>query len=86
MSPRELVKKRKHADPTSGSGNALTPPQTGLDGTSVLGREAFATISAVEGIALSEEAHQMFADFDARGVPHDERRRAIIERFKGETR
>jgi type II restriction/modification system DNA methylase subunit YeeA len=47
-----------------------------------LGRQAFAKISEVEGIRLSKEAEQAFEEFDAQGLSPDERRRAIIGRFK----
>jgi hypothetical protein len=50
--------------------------------TSALGRETFAKISEVEGIRLSQEAKRAFAEFDAQGLSHEERRRAIIGRFK----
>jgi hypothetical protein len=43
-----------------------------------LGRERFAKISAVEGIALTAEMRQRAADFDRRGMTSDERRRSII--------
>jgi len=36
----------------------------------------------VEGILLSDEMKEAFAEFDAQGLPHEERRRAIISRFK----
>lgn len=52
------------------------------DKATILGRDAFAKISEVEGIRLSEEAKRMFAEFDARGLPPEARRRAIIDRFK----
>ena len=47
-----------------------------------LTREEFARISAVEGLRLSEPMQQVFADFDRRGLSHEERRQAIIDRFK----
>lgn len=49
-----------------------------------IGREAFAKISEVEGVRLSEEAKEAFAEFDRRKLSPDERRRAIIARFKRE--
>ena len=55
------------------------------NGAPALGRETFAKISEVEGIRLSNEAKQTFADFDARGLPAAARRRAIIGRFKPAT-
>jgi uncharacterized protein (DUF433 family) len=48
----------------------------------VIGREAFARISAVEGIELSDAAKNAFAEFDRRELSHEERRNAIIGRFK----
>jgi hypothetical protein len=45
----------------------------------VIGRARFAKISAVEGIALTDEMKRRAAEFDRRGMPADERRRAIID-------
>jgi hypothetical protein len=50
--------------------------------TFALGRETFAKISEVEGMPLSDEMKKAFAEFDAQGLSHEERRRAIIGRFK----
>ena len=50
----------------------------------VIGREAFAKISEVEGIRLDDDAKAMFADFDRRKLSAEERRRAIVSRFKRE--
>jgi hypothetical protein len=47
-----------------------------------VGQVAFAKISEVEGVRLSEEAETAFAKFDSQGLSDQERRRAIIERFK----
>jgi type II restriction/modification system DNA methylase subunit YeeA len=47
-----------------------------------LTREEFAKISEVEGLRLSEPMKQAFADFDRRGLSPEERRQAIIDRFK----
>lgn len=47
----------------------------------LVGREPFARISEVEGIYLSDEAKEMFADFDSRNVPAEERRRIIVRKF-----
>ena len=44
----------------------------------VLGRAAFAKISAVEGVALTRDAQKMFADFDRQNLPADKRRAAIV--------
>ncbi|RJF89683.1 hypothetical protein D3874_24165 [Oleomonas cavernae] len=46
-----------------------------------LSREAFAQISAVEGIFLSAEMTRDFQDFDRRNLSDDERRHAIIEKY-----
>ena len=48
----------------------------------ILGREQFAKISEVEGIQLSEAATEALAEFDRKGLSPEERRRAIIGRFK----
>ena len=49
-----------------------------------VGRRAFAKISEVGGIRLSEDAEAAFAEFDAQGLSADERRRAIMRQFKRE--
>ncbi len=46
-----------------------------------LGREHFARISAVEGIALTPEMRATFDGFDRDGLSAEERRRAITSRF-----
>ena len=43
-----------------------------------IGRQAFAAISAVEGIRLTPEMKQRAAEFDRKGMSAEERRRAII--------
>jgi hypothetical protein len=48
----------------------------------VIGREAFARISAVEGIELNDAARDAFAEFERQQLSREERRRAIIGRFK----
>jgi hypothetical protein len=48
----------------------------------ILGREQFAKISEVEGIRLSDAAKNALAEFDRKGLPAEERRRAIIDMFK----
>ena len=45
-----------------------------------LGLEGFAWISAVEGIKLSQESLEMFAEFDRLGLSDEERRRFILEK------
>jgi len=47
-----------------------------------IGRAAFAKISEVEGICLGEEAKAMFAEFDRLELSPEQRRQAIIDRFK----
>jgi len=47
-----------------------------------LGRDGFAQISAVEGIALTAEMQATFASFDRDGLTAEQRRRAILLRFK----
>ena len=54
-----------------------SPPSRGF----VLGRERFARISAVEGIALTDEMRAILERFDREGLSADERRRAILARF-----
>ncbi len=51
-----------------------------------LTREEFAKISEVEGLRLSDEMKEVFADFDRRDLTAEERRQAIIERFKRDPR
>ena len=48
----------------------------------VLGLEGFAWISAVEGIKLSQESLDMFAEFDRLGLTGEEQDRAIFEKHK----
>jgi len=47
-----------------------------------IGRQAFAAISAVEGIRLASEMKQRAADFDRKGMSGEERRRAIIRAYR----
>ena len=47
-----------------------------------LGLEGFAWISAVEGIKLSPENLEMFAEFDRLGLSNEEQDKAIFEKFK----
>jgi len=47
----------------------------------ILGRERFAKISAVEGIELTADMRSRAADFDRRGTPPRERRRAIVRAY-----
>lgn len=48
----------------------------------VIGRDAFAKISEVEGIRLTDDEKAMFEEFDRKKLSPEERRRAIIARFK----
>jgi hypothetical protein len=47
----------------------------------VLGRDRFAQISAVEGIALTSDMRAELERFDREGLSSAERRRAIVARF-----
>jgi type II restriction/modification system DNA methylase subunit YeeA len=47
-----------------------------------LGREQFAKISEVEGVRLTDAGKEALTEFDRKGLPAEERRRAIIGRFK----
>jgi hypothetical protein len=47
----------------------------------VLGRDRFARISAVEGIALTDDMRATLERFDREGLSAAERRRAILARF-----
>jgi hypothetical protein len=68
MTPTEFIRKWKPV--------ALT------ERAAARGREAFASISAVDGIVLDEEAKEAFADFDRRKLTPEERRWEIVARFK----
>lgn len=48
--------------------------------TLVLGMTGFRNISAVEGVKLSASSKRMFADFEARGLSAEQRRKAIVEK------
>lgn len=54
---------------------------TSEPGGFVLGRSAFAKISAVEGIHLSAAAERRLADFERRGLSHEERRAELVRLF-----
>ena len=45
-----------------------------------LGLAGFTKISAVEGVRLTTESQQMFAEFDRQGLDAEQRRRAIAEK------
>lgn len=46
-----------------------------------IGRSAFARISAVEGIHLSDEMHKDFSEFDREGLSPRDRRKAIVKKY-----
>ncbi len=56
-----------------------SPPSRGF----VLGRERFARISAVEGVALTDEMRATLERFDREGLSAEERRRAILAALGG---
>jgi len=49
-----------------------------------VGRARFAKISAVEGIHLTKEMKDRFAEFDRRQLSPEARRKAIIKRYERE--
>jgi hypothetical protein len=56
-------------------------PNLSRAGGFTLGRDRFAQISAVEGIALTQEMRATLDRFDREGLSAEERRRAIVRRF-----
>jgi hypothetical protein len=46
-------------------------------GKFVVGRDGMTKLNAMEGIRQSASSRAMFADFDKRDVPHDQRREVI---------
>ena len=46
-----------------------------------VGRSAFARISAVEGIRLTDEMHRDFSEFDREGLSDKDRRKAIAKKY-----
>lgn len=48
-----------------------------------LGRQRFATISAVEGLSLTFAASAEFDEDDQHGLTADQRRQRIIEKYTG---
>jgi hypothetical protein len=56
-------------------------PRLPRPGGFTLGRDRFARISAVEGIALTAEMRAVLDGFDRAGLSAEERRRAILKRF-----
>jgi len=53
---------------------------------STLSRRAFAAISAVEGLKLTDAGKRRIADMDARGLSPSERRAEILRAYKGSKR
>ncbi len=47
----------------------------------ILGDEAFARISAVEGLVATPEMDALFREFDREGLTPDERRRVLNRRY-----
>lgn len=47
-------------------------------GKFLAGRETMTKLNEMEGIRQSASSRAMFADFDRKRVPHDERRKAIV--------
>ncbi len=47
----------------------------------VLGRAAYARISAVEGIRLTRKMEQDLREFDEKGLSSSERRKIILEKY-----
>jgi hypothetical protein len=60
---------------------ASQPKQS--SGSLVVGRAAFAKISAVEGIRMSLAMEQEFQEFDRKGLSPEERRRLIGKKYAG---
>ncbi len=46
-----------------------------------IGRAAFAKISAVEGIHLTQELRQEFQVFEQKKLSHEDRRQAIVRKY-----
>ena len=46
-----------------------------------VGRRAFAKVSAIEGIHLTQEMDRDFRDFEQKGLAPEDRRRAIAEKY-----
>jgi type II restriction/modification system DNA methylase subunit YeeA len=64
-------------DDDDGDASEPLPPQR-----TRLSREEFAKISDVEGLRLSDDMQGVFEEFDRRKLSAEERRQAIIDRFK----
>jgi hypothetical protein len=70
--------KRTAGGSSGGSGAAVSANFCAV----AIGLEGFAWISAVEGIKLSPESLEMFAEFDRKGLSNEEQDKAIFEMFK----
>ena len=68
--------------PTTLRGPLATARRLEVRGEIYMSREAFAKISEVEGFALTDDMKRMMAEFDRLGLSPEERRHAIIARFK----
>jgi len=62
-------------------GRTHKPGRTTKIGT-VIGRERFAKISAVEGIKLTSDMRKRAADSERRGLTGEERRREIVRAYR----
>ncbi len=57
----------------------ISPPRVRYPYT--IGRDSFAKISAVDGIALSHETEEDFREFELRGLSPEQRRKALIRKY-----
>jgi hypothetical protein len=57
-------------------------PRNSKTGEFTIGRDRFAKISAVEGIALTKQMRMRSAEFDKMGMSAEERRSAIIRSYR----
>ena len=55
--------------------------QKGGNGGYTIGRDAFAKISAVEGIYLTKEMREDFKAFEQKGLSSQDRREAISKKY-----
>lgn len=59
---------------------------TGTPKRSIIGRRAFAAMSAVEGLKLSAESRRRLQKLRAGGLSAAERRKAILNAYRSPTR
>jgi hypothetical protein len=59
----------------------IAPPSNAAAKGFKVGRQAFAKISAVEGIRLSREMARDFGEFDRKGLSAGERRKVIARKY-----